>query len=333
MSKKYDVFGMGNALVDFEFEVDDTFFVDNGIQKGLMTLVDEERQNFLMNVLHNIPAKKQCGGSAANTVIALSQFGGKGYYSCKVAGDETGNFYAEDLNENGVDSNLDHQEQPDGITGKCLVMISPDAERTMNTFLGITAEYDSSRINEEALANSEYLYIEGYLITGPDSRKAIKHAMSLARKHDTKIAITFSDPGIIAGFKDFFMELLDEPVDMLFCNEAEALSFTSTDNIIEAREALKPFAKNFAITQGKNGAIIYDGLTYIDIEPYPVDAINTNGAGDMFAGAFLYGLTQNHGFAQSGIFATYASSQIVTVMGPRLEMSHAREVSRKITEL
>ncbi|NMM47255.1 adenosine kinase [Marinigracilibium pacificum] len=333
MSKKYDVFGMGNALVDFEFEVDDSFFEENGIQKGLMTLVDEERQNFLMDVLHNIPAKKQCGGSAANTVIALSQFGGKSYYSCKVADDDTGHFYAKDLKENGVDSNLDEQRVPVGITGKCLVMISPDAERTMNTFLGITAEYDSQRIDEEALANSEYLYIEGYLITGPDSRDAIRHAMKLARKHNTKIAMTFSDPGIIAGFKEEFHSLLEEPIDMLFCNEAEALSFTDTETVIDAREALKPFAKHFAITQGKNGAIIYDGLTYIDIEPYPVEAINTNGAGDMFAGAFLYGLTQNHGFAQSGIFAAYASSKVVTVMGPRLDMTDAKEVSRIITEL
>src|SRR5690606_2054177 len=170
MSKKYDIVGIGNALVDIEFQVKDGFFEANSIEKGLMTLVDEERQNHLMKVIDRAHAKKQCGGSAANTVIAVSQFGGNSYYCCKVANDEMGHFFLNDMKEAGVDSNREHQDLEQGITGKCLVMVTEDAERTTNTFVGITQHVSVKEVNESAIKEAEYLYIEGYLITSPNAR-------------------------------------------------------------------------------------------------------------------------------------------------------------------
>ena len=155
--RKYDVYGIGNALVDMEFQVEDSFFTNNKIDKGLMTLVDENRQNELMKVINHEQTKMKSGGSAANSMIAVSQFGGKSFYSCKVGDDPLGDFYLEDLKLAGVDSNLHNGYRSSGITGKCLVMITPDAERTMNTLLGITADFSPQELDEDALKDSKYL--------------------------------------------------------------------------------------------------------------------------------------------------------------------------------
>ena len=331
--KKYDVYGIGNALVDVEFEVEDHFLGTHKVAKGVMTLVDEERQHLLVNAIHAEQVKKQSGGSAANTIIAVNQFGGKSYYSCKVANDDFGHFYMNDLKNSGVDTNLNGFELEDGITGKCLVMITPDADRTMNTFLGITSSLSAASINEEALANSAYLYIEGYLVTGSDSLQAMKEAKQLAEKHRVKTSITLSDPSIVQHFVDDFKEVIGSGVDLLFCNEEEAFTYTGKSNLLEAREALKFVAKTFAITLGKNGAMIFDGDTFIDIESFPVKAVDTNGAGDMFAGAFLYGLTHGHSHAQAGKIASMASSQVVSKFGPRLEWHQAKGVLTHIFQV
>ncbi len=324
--KKYNVYGIGNALVDIEFEVEDSFFDANNIEKGVMTLVDEERQKSLVQAIQGNRVKKQGGGSAANTMIGLSQFGGTAFYSCKVANDEYGRFYMNDLTKAGLTTNLNQANLQEGITGKCLVMVTPDADRTMNTFLGITATLDSSAIDEEALKNSEYVYIEGYLVTSENGKNAMIKTKELAEKHGVKTSITLSDPAIVNFFKEGFKEVIGNGVDLLFCNEEEALQFTETNNLLEAREALKQVAKRFAITLGKNGAIIFDGDTFIDIESFPVLAIDSNGAGDMFAGAFLYGITNGHTYAGAGKIASLAASKIVAKFGPRLEDGQAKEI-------
>jgi len=326
MSKKYDIVGIGNALVDIEFQVKDGFFEANSIEKGLMTLVDEERQNHLMKVIDTAHAKKQCGGSAANTVIAVSQFGGNSYYCCKVANDEMGHFFLNDMKEAGVDNNLDHQNLEQGITGKCLVMVTEDAERTMNTFLGITQHFSVKEVNESAIKEAEYLYIEGYLITSPNARDAMKHAKRVAEQNGTKVALTFSDPAMVKYFKEGFDEVIGASVDLLFANEEEARLFTGKEDLLEAREELKKVAKRFVITLGKNGAMIFDGDTFIDIEPYRTVSIDSNGAGDMFAGAFIYGITNGQSFASSGKLASMASSKVVSQFGPRLKWHEAKEI-------
>ncbi|WP_057938237.1 adenosine kinase [Algoriphagus resistens] len=328
--KKYDVTGIGNALVDIEFKVTDQFFADNAVEKGLMTLVDEERQNALMQVINTEQAKKQCGGSAGNTVIAVSQFGGKAYYSCKVANDELGHFYMNDMKDAGVSHNLSETNLAEGITGKCLVMVTEDAERTMNTFLGITQTYSSADVNEAAIKDSKYLYIEGYLITSQNGKEAMKHAKEVAEENGVKVALTFSDPAMVKYFKEPMTEVIGASVDLLFANEEEAMIFTGKDTLTEAREEMKKLAKHFVITQGKNGALIYDGDTFIDIEPYAITAIDTNGAGDMFAGAFMYGITNGHSYASSGKLASMASSKIVGQFGPRLQWHEAKDILAKL---
>lgn len=328
--KKYDVYGIGNALVDIVTEVSDGFLSKFNVEKGLMTLVDEERQHLLVDAIHLPDSNMQCGGSAANSIIAVSQFGGKSYYSCKVAQDDMGKFYLDDLGQNGVDTNLSFEDAPDGITGKCLVMTTPDANRTMNTFLGITSTFSTKEVNEAALKDSKYLYMEGYLVPGEEGQQAMKLAKKLAEENGVKVAMTFSDPSMVKYFKPQMEEIVGASVDLLFCNEEEAMLFTDTNNLEDARNELKKAAKKFAITQGANGAIIFDGDTFIDIEPYKVEAIDTNGAGDMFAGAFLYAITNGHSYAEAGKLASLASSRVVSKWGPRLSWHEAKDVLKDL---
>jgi sugar/nucleoside kinase (ribokinase family) len=327
--KKYDIYGIGNALVDMEFEVEEKFILDHSIDKGHMTLVEEERQDHLLGALGSHPLKRQCGGSAANTVIAVAQLGGKCFYSCKVANDAAGDFYLEDLKESGVDSNL-ASKRPAGTTGKCLVMITKDAQRTMNTFLGITSTFSEAELVESALKESKYLYIEGYLVASPTGQKAAVKARELAQAHGVKIAITLSDPAMVKFFNAGMKEMIGPGVDLLFSNEEEAMTFAQTSDLLIAREALKKVAKTFVITRGENGAIIFDGQTFIDIEPFKVKAVDSNGAGDMFAGAFLYAITHGHTYASAGMLASAAASKVVSQYGPRLKWHQTQEVLHQI---
>jgi len=323
--KKYHVYGVGNALVDMEFEVEDSFFTANGIDKGLMTLVDEERQHELLNHLDAFEGKKASGGSAANTVIASRYFGGNAFYSCKVANDELGDFYVNDLQQAGVDSNIGDGRK-DGITGKCLVMITPDAERTMNTFLGITANFSVDELHVSAIKDSQYLYIEGYLVSSDTGRHAAIEARKVAEENGVKTALTFSDPAMVQFFKDGLKEMLGDKVDLLFCNEAEAMSWADTDNLQTAIESIKNIASTFAITQGSKGATLFDGKSIIDISPHEVKAVDSNGAGDMFAGAFLYAITHGHSFYEAGNIASLAAARVVSQFGPRLAASEHKDI-------
>ncbi|MDX1636882.1 MAG: adenosine kinase [Balneolaceae bacterium] len=331
MSKKYNVYGIGNALVDIEFEITDDFLQKHDVKKGVMTLVDEETQFRLIEAINHEEAVRKPGGSAANTVFAVSQFGGKAFYSCKVANDRFGDEYLEDMKEAGIDTNFDRQRQQEGITGKCLVMITDDADRTLNTFLGITSELSTSEVDEHAISDSEYVYLEGYLVASESGLEAMTLAKNSAENNGAKTALTLSDPSVVEAFRGRFEEVVGASVDLLFCNEEEAKMFTGTSDLAEARQALKKEARRFVITQGSNGAMIWDGDTFIDIEPYDVKAIDTNGAGDMFAGAFLYGITEGLGFAASGKLASLACSKVVSQFGPRLKWHQAQEVLHELT--
>jgi len=326
MSKQFDVYGMGNALVDIVTEVDIDFFNKHNIEKGVMTLVDETRQHQLIKAIDMKKSKMSCGGSAANTMIGLAQFGGKGFYSCLVAKDDLGKFFLQDLKRNGVQTNLKYETCPTGITGKVLVMTTSDAERTMNTFLGISSNLSPEQLDETAIRNSDYLYLEGYLVTSPTGLETMKEAKKIAERHNVKTTLTFSDPSMVKYFSTHMEQIIGASVDLLFCNEEEATIYTGTANLLQAREKLKGVAKHFVITLGANGAMIYDGDTFISIEPYRVKAVDTNGAGDMFAGAFLYGITHGHSYAEAGKLASLASSRVVSQFGPRLEPQQVQKV-------
>lgn len=319
MAKKYDVYGIGNALVDMEFEVTVDFLKSAGIEKGLMTLVDEARQTEIITTLNGVQHKRTCGGSAANTMIAISQFGGKSFYSCKVASDETGDFYFKDLMDNGVDTNLSTSSLESGITGKCIVLITPDADRTMNTFLGITQTLSTKELIEENIKNSNYIYIEGYLVASPTGREAAIKAKKVAEAHNVKTAITFSDVNMVTYFYEGLQEMIGDGVDLLFCNESEAYAFTKTNNVADAARALKKIAKSFSITLGPKGAFVFDGEREIYVVTTPVEAIDTNGAGDLFAGAFLYAINSGITYPEAAKLGCMSASKLVTQFGARLK--------------
>ena len=324
---KYHVYGIGAALVDTEIEVTDNDLQHLNVEKGLMTLVDETRQTELINHLqdHLTASKRASGGSAANTIIAVSAFGGNAFYSCKVANDDNGKFYLSDLANAGVDYHH-NGEQVDGLTGKCLVLITPDAERSMNTFLGVSETVSIENLNAEAIVQSEYLYIEGYLVTSDTGRAAAIHAREIAEAHKVKTVLSLSDPGMVTFFKDGLKDMLGEKVDLLFCNEAEALGWTNSNTLSGATELLKQSATTFAITLGSKGALVFDGQNLHSIPPHTITAIDTNGAGDMFAGAFLYAITHGHDYQRAGNFASIAAANVVSQFGPRLNEEQYPEV-------
>src|SRR5690554_4927746 len=212
MKKKYNVYGIGNALVDLDLIVTNDFLEEHKVQKGLMTLVDEETQDRLIKAIDHEKLTRKSGGSAANTVIATSQFGGKAFYSCKVANDEFGDFYLNDMKEAGIDTNLDNVEREEGVTGKCLVMVTGDAERTMNTYLGITVYISEKEVSEAAIKDSEYVYLEGYLVASDTGFKAMKLAKKIADENNVKTALTLSDPSILYDFQPRFEEVIGASV-------------------------------------------------------------------------------------------------------------------------
>jgi sugar/nucleoside kinase (ribokinase family) len=319
--KKYNVYGLGNALVDMEFEVEDGFLNLMEIDKGVMTLVDEDQQHRLMTHLDAFEGNRASGGSAANTLIAVSAMGGSAYYACKVADDDLGHFYLHDLRAAGVDTNI-NGTHASGITGKCLVMVTPDAERTMHTFLGISSELSVNEISDSQIKESEYLYMEGYLVTSPSAKEANIHARKIAEANGVKTAFTFSDPAIVQHFHDELTETIGDGIDLLFCNESEALTYTGKPSIEEAVESIRTFASSFAITRGSKGALVFDGNQVQNIDPFPATAVDTNGAGDMFAGAYLYGITHGYSVAEAGKLASLASSHVVRQFGPRLPVDN-----------
>jgi fructokinase len=324
---KYHVYGIGNALVDQEFEVTDAFFEANKIEKGMMTLIEEDQQHSLLGALTTeFGVKKRAGGgSAANTIFAAQYLGANTFYSCNVANDETGDFYVKDLTEAGIDTNLG-SDRIDGVTGKCMVMITPDAERTMNTYLGITANFGIEHINQDALKNSEYLYIEGYLVTSDTARPAAIECKKIAEANNVKTAMTFSDPAMVQFFKDGILEILGTGVDLLFCNEEEAMIVAGTEDFDAAKNHMKTLAKSFAITLGSKGALVFDGENEIMIAPHSVTAVDSNGAGDNFAGAFMYGITNGLNFEEAGKLASKISSEVVSCFGPRLEAKRYNQI-------
>ncbi|NJL02518.1 MAG: adenosine kinase [Spirulinaceae cyanobacterium SM2_1_0] len=318
MGKTYDVYGIGNALVDLEFEVSVADLQTLKVEKGVMTLVDELRHGELLTDLRVPPAKQASGGSAANSVVAVSQLGGKGFYSCKVAADEFGAFYLSDLLECGVDNNLQHQSREYGITGKCIVFVTPDADRTMNTFLGIAANFSTAELVPERLQDSQYLYIEGYLVSSPTGKEAAIAARKLAEAAGTKVALSLSDPNMVRFFRDGLVEMIGAGVDFLFANETEACELAGGSDLAGAIADLKTRSHAFAITRGPAGSIIFDGEQVLEIAPVPVKAVDTVGAGDMYAGALLYGLSQGWSYPQAGRLASRAAAQVVSQFGPRL---------------
>ena len=333
----FDVYGLGNALVDMEYRIDDGFLQRHSIAKGHMTLVDEDLLDALVDDLSEHTPERMSGGSAANTIIAAQGFGAKTFYSCKLAHDETGDYFLQDLGDAGVATSPNARTQiadGDCKSGRCLVLVTPDAERTMNTFLGVSSQLSVAEIDEEALAQARYYYVEGYLSSSPQSMRAAVECRELAEQSGVKTAVSLSDPSMIEFFRDEMEQILGNGVDHLFCNEEEALAWAKTDRLDIATRELKDVAAALNITLGSRGSLAVDAHSQYSAAGYPVDAVDTNGAGDMYAGACLYGWGVDMAPDQAAAFGNFAAAALVQRFGARLKtVTDYQDVLRQFTRL
>ncbi len=321
-----DLFAIGNALIDQEFKVSDDFLIQQNLQKGTMQLTDGETQaNLYNNLLKTQSYKGQAsGGSAANTTVAFSALGGSAFYACRVGNDELGSIYLNGLND--ADITTSTKSISEGVTGTCMVLVSEDSERTMHTYLGITAELTDEQIDFTPLNTAKWLYIEGYLSTSDTARLAVKQAREIAKANGVKIALTLSDPAMVQYARQGLNELLDDGVDLLFCNEQEALMYTETDSIDAALAKLKLLSQSVVITLSSKGALISNNQSTFTVAGREVIAVDTNGAGDAFAGSFLYALNAGLNEKAAAEIAVLISSQVVAQFGPRLAVQQYAEL-------
>lgn len=328
--KNYDVYGIGNALVDTEYEVDDSFLAQTKLPKGIMTLIEEDDRQRLIQLLeqeHEHQVIKQAGGgSAANTMVIISQLGSSSFYSCKVANDATGDFFVKDLKAAGIDTNLSDAREP-GATGQCISMITPDAERTMTTCLGITNFLSPAELNPDALKASSKIYIEGYLVSSVTGFQAALEAQAIAKSANVDVSVTLSDPAMVENFKANYEQMLNQGVDLLFCNHEEARLLTGADSVDDCAKALKEVCRSFVITCGSAGSVGFDGKEMTQVAGVPTEAVDTTGAGDVFAGAFLHSLCKGKDFTAAAELANRSASLLVSNFGARLDQS---EVDQKL---
>jgi sugar/nucleoside kinase (ribokinase family) len=325
----YDVYGVGNALVDIEARVGDETLAQLQFAKGLMTLVDEDTQRRVLDALRDAQISRCAGGSAANTVVGVADFGGKAAYAGKVSGDEIGRFFLEDMRNVGVAVAVPPGA---GDSGTCVILITPDAERTMLTHLGVSATIGPDDIDEAGIRQAKYVYVEGYLFAGATTKQAALRAIELAKKHGVKVAFTVSDPFLIKHHRDEFLELIRGPVDLLFCNIEEARALTTFDDPIECAHEIHAHAENVALTLGADGSILMHNGQAIPVEGVPVEAVDTTGAGDMYAAGVLYGITNGLSWKQAGRLGSHAAARVVGQLGARLKRKFTADELRQLLE-
>ncbi|MFT4020552.1 MAG: adenosine kinase [Acinetobacter sp.] len=325
-----ELFAIGNAIVDQEFQVSDAFLAQQQLQKGTMQLTDGTTQAQLHDQLHATQQYKgqASGGSAANTTFAFAALGGKAFYGCRVGQDRLGQLYLNGLNEAHIATA--QQSICEGVTGTCMVLITPDTERTMHTFLGTTADLSIQEIDYDTLAQAKWLYIEGYLSTSDSARQAVLKAREVAKASNLQVALSLSDPAMVQYARAGLEELLADGVDLLFCNEQEALLFTDTKHVNDAVTQLLQKNKTVVVTLGENGTLVATQNETFHLEGRKVQAVDTNGAGDAFAGAFLYALQQGQTLEQAAELAVLISSEVVTQFGPRLSLEKYAKLAQKL---
>lgn len=311
--------GIGNALVDLEYRVSDEELKAFGVAKGGMTLTDAATQHQMISDLSDREPHRCSGGSAANTIIAFAQFGGSAAYCSLLGSDVFGDFYASEFKDLGIV--LAAEQVQGAITGSCLVLITPDGERTLNTTLAVNTEFSRQNINEELVRASEWMYVEGYKLTDDNGAEAVDLALFYARKHDTRVAVSCSDGFIIDVFGDRLRNVL-KGADLVFCNEREAMALSGSETIADAYAVLVDRYPNVAVTKGAAGSHLRWYGTDAIVPAYKVLPVDTTGAGDMFAAGFLYGVLHRHHPEHAGRLASYASAQVVSQYGARLKADH-----------
>ena len=325
MENQYDVYGVGHALVDVQYSVGVEELDSLGMDKGVMTLIDESRLDAIAGAVSSAPVHTASGGSAANTMIALARCGGRARYACQVGTDEWGTYYRDDLERAGVGTSpISHHP---GTTGQCLVFVTPDADRTMNTFLGVSSSLGPEQVESGVVERSRYVYLEGYLLSSDSGFQACRQAQAMAQDAGTQIALTLSDPTIVELFGEHFSDLIASGVDLLFCNEDEAGALTGSTDRDAAAAAIADMVPAACVTCGADGAIVAERGTLTRVPGFAVDAVDTTGAGDAFAGGVLYGSTHDLALAEAAALGGYAAAHVVSSYGPRLGITLAGDIS------
>ena len=326
---KNDISAIGNALVDTVFKVEHSLIQELGLEIDQMTLSSAEEHSSIIERLIESGADtvSDCGGSATNSLVAAASFGASCFHTCKVSDDEDGTRYLQSLKEAGVGHKGSMASSDSMPTGKCLILVTPDAKRTMTTALNVSSLMDENDLDLDQISNSRIFYIEGYMVTSEENYKvALKALNHLKDFPDVKIALSLSDPGIVMGFKDKFHEIESFGLDYIFGNDDEAMAFVGSDNIEDAFVALKKKSYVSIITMGEKGSAVVSNEEVINTPKVDIQAIDTNGAGDMFAGSFLYSLLQNDDLKTCAEFANYGASKVVETFGPRLTKDAYHEV-------
>lgn len=314
----YHLYAIGNALVDTEYEVSDAQLQTASVEKRHMTLIDAPRRTELLKHVHAVKSHRTGGGSAGNTVVALAQLGGKAFYSCRVADDELGDFYTKDLLSHGVATNLTHTKPPEGQTGSCMVMVTPDAERSMSTFLGATADIDETALHPHDIVKARVYYMEGYLAASPTGLAAAIKGRAIAAQAGVKLATTLSDMSMINFCRPGLDAMVGTDLDFLFCNEEEAQVWCGTQDLAQICQQIGQQAHTVCLTRSAKGCLVLEGGNITEVPAAQVKAVDTNGAGDMFAGAFLYAVTHGHSHVQAAWLANQCAGRVVAQYGNRL---------------
>ena len=327
----YDLVGIGNALVDIEVQVEDSFIEERSLIKGGMKLSTSAEQTLVLNALAGQATKISSGGSAANTVHGISVLGSSGYYLGRVANDNYGRHYSEDMKVCRVGF-----PGPDGETsgtGTCVVLVTPDSERTMLTHLGVSASLHPDNVDETIVRNAKMTYIEGYLWTGEETRKAALKMAEIAKADGIPVAFTLSDAFVVNTFKESLIDFIRWNVNILFCNEVEALAMADASDIESAFETLRGMADTVFMTLGAKGSWVSNNSSNQKetVGVFPVTPVDTTGAGDLFAGGALHGILKGYSLKESAILGSYCAAQVVTHLGPRMPV-HAHTDAQKILD-
>jgi sugar/nucleoside kinase (ribokinase family) len=324
---RWDVFAIGNPLFDLQARVQDELVNKLGLAKGSVALIEEEGYDSLVPQIKDYLVNTTSGGSAANTSIGLAQLGGKVCFTGKAGNDDYGRQYVTDLEKQGVHSKV---SLGDGKTGLSIILITPDAQRTMNTYLGMCRQLSPKDLNLEDLKASRYLYVTGYLWDTESQKETVLLALETARSYGVKTAMSLSDPFCVQRHREDFRRIVQAHVDLLFGNQEEMELFTYAKDPKEVLEVLSGYCETAVVTMSGEGSLIQHGEEIHEIPAYPVKAIDSTGAGDMYAAGLLYGLTHHIPLEKTGRMASYLASRVVAQLGPRLETVDMASVEQAI---
>ncbi len=317
MSKRYQVVGIGNAMVDILSHIEDSFLAENDVERGIMQLIDKGRAVELYSKMG--PAREVSGGSAANTIAGVAQLGGKTAYVGKVKSDQLGDIFAHDMIAQGADYETPRATGEDHETGRCMVLVSPDGERSMNTYLGWSEFLTPADIDETQMANSDWIYLEGYRFDGPDSHEAFAKAINACKQAGGKVSLTLSDPFCVERHRDAFRKMIRDDVDLLFANEHEIEAMYQTGDLDQSMAAAAEECEIVACTVGAKGAFVLANGKKDHAPATQVNIVDATGAGDLFAAGFLYGLTHGHDMLTCGQMGCVAAGEVISHIGARPE--------------